>query len=142
MTLLDANATIAFLRAEPAGPLVREILTGPTAMSVINAAEVVDRMIRVHTQRLDELEQDFSLLERTGMRMIPVTDAIAVHAGRLRARYYDRKTCSVSMADCVAAATALREKVELATADRGLVVVMMGEGGEVLALPDSNGVMP
>lgn len=142
MTALDAYAVIAYLRAEPAGPAVRQLLAEPTAVSVLNAAESVDRMIRLHGRSAEDVRQDLAVLERAGLRMVPLTDDLAIQAGLLRARHYDRKSCEVSMADCVAVATALSEQLSLATADPALLAVMRAEGGEVYELPDSQGARP
>lgn len=141
MIALDAYAIIAYFHAEPAGPQVRELLSEPTVMSVLNVAESVDRLVR-HGRSPDDVQRDFTVLERAGLRLAPLTDETAIQAGLLRARHYHRRTNDVSMADCVAAATALREKVPLATADPALVAVMRAEGGDVHVLPDSRGSMP
>lgn len=142
MTVLDAQAVMAYLRAEPAGPAVKQLLSRPTAMSVLNAGEVTDQLVRRDGERPDDVEQDFSVLERAGMRLVPLTEELAFRAGQLRAQYYQSRKRELSMADCVAAATALGEKLPLATSDPALVAVMRAEGGDVHALPDSKGVIP
>ena len=142
MTALDAYTVVAYLCDEPAADAVEPIITQPTVVSALNLAEVVDRLMRIHNWEPDDLYSTLAILERAGMRVLPVTVDLAVDAGLLRARYYHRRTSDVSMADCVAAATALREKVPLATSDPALVAVMQAEGGEVHALPDSKGSMP
>lgn len=142
MTALDAYTVVAYLCNEPAADAVEPIITRPSVVSALNLAEVADRLMRVHDWDPDALYSTFAIMEHAGMRVLPVTDDLAIDAGLLRARHYHATRCAVSMADCVAAATALREKVPLATSDPALVAMMRAEGGEVLPLPDSRGSMP
>jgi hypothetical protein len=60
-------------------------------------------------------------------------------AAELRSRYYHRDTRPVSLADCCAAAHALDRGSRLATSDAHLLEVMISEGGDVIALPNSFG---
>jgi predicted nucleic acid-binding protein len=76
------------------------------------------------------------------MRLAEVSAEIGVAAGRLRARHYHRERMAVSLADCVAAATALSEELPLATADPPLADLVRAEGGAVHALPDTAGRVP
>ena len=47
--VLDASAAIAFLRGEPTGPSVAQLLREHRArMCTVNAAETVDVLVRVH----------------------------------------------------------------------------------------------
>lgn len=142
MTALDAYTVVAYLCDEPAADAIEPIITRPSVVSALNLAEVVDRLMRIHAWEPDDLYSTLAIMERAGMRVLPVTDDLAIEAGLLRARHSHGSRCAVSMADCVAAATALREKVPLATSDPALVAVMRAEGGEVLPLPDSKGSMP
>ncbi|MGH3922616.1 MAG: hypothetical protein ACRDTT_07070, partial [Pseudonocardiaceae bacterium] len=66
----------------------------------------------------------------------------ATLAGRLRARHYHRERCAVSLADCVAAATAIMRDRPLATADPALAELLRAEQGKIISLPDSNGRRP
>jgi predicted nucleic acid-binding protein len=63
-------------------------------------------------------------------------------AGRLRARHYHRNAMAVSLADCIAAATALSLDRPLATADPALAALVRAEGGQVRGLVDSKGRLP
>ena len=139
VTVLDAFAVLAYLKDEPAADAIEPLVTRPSVMSALNAAEVVDRLVRLAGYSAEDVGSALTVMERGGLRIMPLTDELGLQAGRLRARYYDRKTRAVSMADCVAAATALSEKLPLATADPALVAVMRAEGGEVHELPDSRG---
>jgi hypothetical protein len=58
------------------------------------------------------------------------------------ASHYQHSTCAVSMADCVAAVTALRLDLPLATSDPALATVVRAEAGSVVGLVDSRGRRP
>jgi len=142
VTVLDAFAVIAFLRDEPAAKEVTELLRGATVLSAVNATEVVDQLVRVYGRNADDVHADLALLEHVGLRSTPVTAEIGLAAGRLRARHYQRQAMAVSLADCVAAATALSFDRPLATADPALATLTRREGGQVHGLPDTAGRLP
>lgn len=48
---------------------------------------------------------------------------------------------AVSLADCIAAATALSEQAPLATSDPALAATLRAAGGDVTALPDTEGAL-
>ena len=137
--ILDASAVLAWLMAEPAAPQVRRLIRGSeeTTLTVLGVAEVLDRLVR----RTGLSERNaMSNLERLDLAEPPVLDTtLATSAGLLRARYYQRRTRSLSLADCVAAETARRLGASLATADGPLLDTCTDEGIEVIALPDSEG---
>lgn len=62
------------------------------------------------------------------------TVGVNVHEGR--------EPVAVSLADCVAAATALSTGRSLATADPPLANLLRAEGGKIHALPDTTGRLP
>jgi PIN domain nuclease of toxin-antitoxin system len=142
VTVLDAYAVLAYLRDEPAAAEVEHLLRGPSLLSAVNAAEVVDQLVRVYRRDADDAHTDLALLSYAGMVVEPVSAQVGLHAGRLRARHYHRDERPVSLADCVAAATALAQRRPLATADAALAGVVRAERGELLALPDSRGSRP
>ncbi len=139
MIILDASAVLAWILAEPAAPQVRRLIRGSegAALTLLGVAEVLDRLVR----RTSLSERDATLsLEQLPLAEPPVLDAtLATSAGLLRARYYQRRTRSLSLADCVAAETARRHGASLATADGPLLDTCTDEGIEVIALPDSEG---
>jgi PIN domain nuclease of toxin-antitoxin system len=139
MTVLDAYAVIAYLRDEPAADEVARLLAQPTVLASVNAAEVMDQMVRVWRHDPDHVEVTLAMLTRAGLVIRPAGPEIAIRAGLLRARHYDPKTCSVSMADCIAAATALDSTSALATSDPHLAQLMGAEDGLVHRLPDGRG---
>lgn len=142
MTVLDAYAVISFLRGEASADEVASLLRQPSVLASVNAAEVVDQLVRVWGHDGDDVEGDLALLSDAGMRVEPLDAEGALAAGRLRARSYRRQDCAVSMADCVAAAIALRLGRPLATSDPALAAVVRSEGGDVTGLPDSRGHRP
>jgi PIN domain nuclease of toxin-antitoxin system len=142
MTVLDAYAIIAYLRAEPSSAEVASLLRGPTQLTAVNAAEVCDQMARVFGSDPDAVEGDLALLGHAGMALVPVSPEMAIEAGRIRARRYHREHAAVSLADCIAAAAALTARQPLATADPALASVVRAEGGDIHPLPDTEGRRP
>jgi PIN domain nuclease of toxin-antitoxin system len=142
VTVLDAYAVIAYLRGEPSAGEVAELLHGPTILTSVNAAEVLDQMVRVFGSDPDAVEADLALLSHAGMTVHAVTDELGMEAGRIRARRYHRDRAAISLADCVAASAALAARQPLATADPALAAVLRAEGGDVHPLPDSKGNRP
>jgi len=142
MTVLDAYAVLAYLRDETAAELVTELLHSATVLSAVNATEVIDQLVRVYGRDPDDVHADLALLSHAGMQLCPVSVDVGVHAGRLRARHYHRGRMAVSLADCVAAATALSSGLPLATSDPALAAVIRAEAGELHALPARAGRLP
>lgn len=142
MTLLDAYAVLAYLRDERAAEAVGELLVEPTVLTVVNAAEVMDQLVRVYGRDADDVHADVSMLAYTGVRIAEVSVEVGLLAGRLRARHYHRERAPVSLADCVAAAAALSEGFPLATSDPPLAGLIRAEAGELYPLPDTNGRLP
>jgi len=99
-------------------------------------------MARVFGQPPDEVRAALELLDAGGLGTIPVDGDIGVEAGRLHARFYDRRTSPLSMADCVALATAMSLGEPLATSDPPLAAAAGAVGVEVLSLPDARGQLP
>lgn len=142
MTVLDAYAVIAYLRGESCADEVATLLRAPTRLAAANAGEVVDQLVRIFQRDPDDVHGDLALLAQDGMVIEPVTADLAFAAGRLRARHYHRERCSVSLADCIAAALALTQGQPVATSDPALAFMVRAEGGLVHGLPDSSGEVP
>lgn len=142
MTVLDAYAVLAYLRDEAAAESVGDLLRAPTTLSAVNATEVIDQLVRVYGRDPDDVHADLVLLSHIGMQVAAVSAEIGTLAGRLRARHYHRERMPVSLADCVAAATALSTGRPLATADAPLASLIRAEEGKVHALPDTTGRLP
>jgi len=142
MTVLDAYALLAYLRDETGAEPVAELLRSPAVLPVVNAAEVIDQLVRVYDRDPDDVHGDLAVLSHAGMHLSAVSTEIGMLAGRLRARHYHRERMAVSLADCVAAATALSAGRPLATADPALAALIRAEAGSLHALPDSAGRLP
>jgi len=142
VVVLDAYAVIAFLRDEAPAAEVAELLAAPTTMCSVNAAEVVDYLIRRAGLSGDDAAISMRLLEQTGMTTLPADEHTAFLAGEIRARRYERGSADVSLTDCFAVAACLEQQALLATADHALASVARSEGVDVIALPDSRGARP
>ncbi|MDE3202971.1 MAG: PIN domain-containing protein [Acidobacteriota bacterium] len=138
MTILDAYAVIAFLKAEPAAAEVRPLLDRAEAnLTAVGVAEVLDHLVR-----LAGAEEEVAALDLAQLGLLDgvVVDAdLGLAAGRLRARRYHRSRCSVSMADCIAAEAARREATGLATTDPHLLDLCHLEGISAIVLTPSDG---
>lgn len=142
LTVLDAQAVVAALVGEPAAREVEAFLRDPTSparISATNLGEVVDILIRLHGIRNDAVIEKIQWLSIGGLVVDDVDDRIGLLAGGIRARSYHRSAIRVSLADCVALATALVHGERLATADAHLLRAAVAEGCAVAALPDSKG---
>jgi PIN domain nuclease of toxin-antitoxin system len=145
MVVLDAFAIIAALVGEPAARDVEAELRRPNAeprISAVNAAEVVDYMVRVAGVTEQAVDASLELLAAGGLVVAPVDEQIARLAGRLRAHHYSRRAQAVSLADCMALATSKSLNASLATADPALATIARTEGVPLVALPDSRGRKP
>ncbi len=142
MSVLDAFAVLAYLRGEPAMDAVRTLISSPSVLTSVNAAEVVDRLVRAYGWDVDVVSGDLALLRVAGMETAPVDSSTGLLAGELRAKHYHRTRCAVSLADCVAAAAALTSSLPLATSDVPLATLVRAEGGRVHPLPDVRGRAP
>jgi len=138
LTVLDADAVIAYLRAEPAAAEVRALLKSTeVALTAVGVAEVLDHLIRIVGANEEDAALDLAQLDL--LDAIPVTAALGADAGRLRVRHYHRTRCPVSMADCVAAEAARSRAEPLATSDPDLLTVCHLEDIGRVVLPGSEG---
>lgn len=112
------------------------------SVSAINLAEVVDVMARIYGRTPAETLDALALLESGGLRVAPVDADIGLDAGALHAQHYDRRTSALSMADCVALATARMLQEPLATSDPALAAAARASGVVVVVLPDRRGRRP
>ncbi|MBI4884772.1 MAG: PIN domain-containing protein [Actinobacteria bacterium] len=136
--MLDASCLVGLLRGEPGQADVIAALTHECAMNVLNRAEVINRLSR-HGAVADDVAAD---LDTLGVEFIALEVEVADKAAALRARHYHRVECPLSMADCVALATALATAATLATSDAHLAATGVGVGCEVLPVANSSGIYP
>lgn len=136
--VLDAYAVLALLKGEPAAEQLRDLLaSGDCQVSSVGVAEVVDHLIR-----LVGVSEEHAVLDLAQLGLAdapPLTSDTAQRAGMLRARHYHRRSCPVSLADCVLASVAQSLEAPVATADPHLLKVCTREGIAVVVLPDSSG---
>jgi predicted nucleic acid-binding protein len=138
LTVLDAYAVIAYLRAEPAAGEVRRLLgRGDNTFTAVGVAEVIDHLVRL--AGADEEDAALDLAQLGMLDGIPVDSDLALAAGRLRARRYHRTGCTVSMADCIAAEAARQAGTNLVTSDPHLLDLCRLEGIPTTVLTGSDG---
>jgi PIN domain nuclease of toxin-antitoxin system len=138
LTILDAYAVLAFLKAEAAADDVEHLIrAGDAALTSLGVAEVLDHLIRI--VRADEEEASLDLAQLGLDPPISLDEATAAASGRLRARHYHRVRRPVSLADCVAAEVARSLRSRLATSDPALLDLCHDENIAVIVLPGSDG---
>jgi predicted nucleic acid-binding protein len=138
LTVLDAYAVIAYLRAEPAATVVKPLLKRPgAALTTVGVAEVLDHLIRI--AGVDEEDATLDVAQLGLLDGIPVSPSLGAAAGRLRARRYHRTRCAVSLADCIAAEAARAQTEPLATSDPHLLDLCHAEEIARIVLPGSDG---
>jgi uncharacterized protein with PIN domain len=145
VTVFDAQAVIAFLVGEPAASEVERRLRDSGDRSLVCAAtiaEVVDVTTRLMAVETEPVTERLDWLAAGGLVTLVVDDAIGRRAGELRARHHDRRTRPVSLGDCLALASAMREEEALASSDPALIATARDEGVAVVPLPDSHGDLP
>lgn len=138
MTVLDAQAVVALLLGEPAAHKVATLIERrqePAVISAINVAELVDVLVRAHDRSSEDVTERVDWLVAGGLEVVPVTEEIGRSAGLLRSAEYHRVRRPLSLADCVALATALGRDEALATADRPLSEAARSRGVRVHRLP-------
>lgn len=113
-------------------------LTHRCLMSVLNRAEVIDRLSR-HGAAPDDVAAD---LDTLGITFVALDVDTADRAAGLRASHYHRSKCPVGMADWVAIATALATHSTLATSDAHLAAVCNSNGIAILPVANSVGDYP
>lgn len=139
LTLLDANALIAVICAEPAMDQVVGILRrGSVAMTTANIAEAYDKSSRraglSHAQVADVIEPLFA----GPLTPISVDVDLARRAGEIRSLHYHRKRLPLSLADSVLLA-APGPGDQIATSDSGVLTLAAKLGIETIELPRSTG---
>ena len=140
--VLDTGPIVSVLADDPAAPTVAEELNGrECAVSVVNVAEVLDVLIRVHRAAPDDATESVARYLDEVARPIQATRELAERAAVLRARHYHRRHRDVSLADCFAIAAAFPDS-EVATSDSAVVRVAEAEGLGVIRLPNPRGRRP
>ena len=144
MTFLDAYPLVALLANEPAAAEVEELLRRDRAsVATVNLCETIDVCQRVRALPAGEIRDALQPLLLVGTLVAVASgEEEAWLAADLRARFYDRKTLALSLADCLLLAHARMSGEDVATSDPAVIEVARSEGIGVVALPDSTGARP
>ena len=137
MTVLDAQAVLAYLKEEPAAVEAGRLMDQGAELTTIGVAEVIDHLIRVLGLEEDRAMIELATLDLPEARLLDAE--LMVGVGRLRARQYHRRSREVSLADCIAAEVARAAGTGLATSDPHLLDLCHEEGIATIPLPDSRG---
>lgn len=111
----------------------------PCSITAVNLGESLDVLTRVMGIPLDDVEEKLRWLVVGGLEVIAVDEAIGLEAGRLHAEHYHRTKRPLSLADCVALASASLRAEPLATSDPALLATATEVGCPTHPLPDSHG---
>jgi predicted nucleic acid-binding protein len=142
LILLDANALISVVLAEPAAfEVVGLLRSDDCGVPVPCVAEVRDQLIRRHAITEEEFWARTGPLVDVGVVGLPVDIEVARWAGDIRAEYYSRSGAALSLADCLLLASAA-EGDQIATADAAVIRVARALDVGVIPLLDSRGRRP
>jgi uncharacterized protein with PIN domain len=140
--VVDTGPIVSVMLGDPAAAEVSSALDGrECSVSVVNVAEVLDVLIRVHRAPVNDASEALDRFLADVARPIPATRPLAERAALLRARHYHRRDRDVSLADCFAIAAAMPD-AEVATSDTAIARVARAEGLGVIALPNARGRRP
>ena len=107
-------------------------------MNVLNRAEVIDQL----TRRGAASDVVGAEIDTLGISFEPLSIDTADQAALLRSRHYHRTKRPLSMADCVALATATTSGSSLATSDLHLATTCVEVGCSVVEIANSKGAYP
>lgn len=139
----DASAILSLLRGEPGAPAVEAVLgQGGGACAAVNLAEVVDVLVRKSGVAPDAVGVAAADLQSAGLRIEPCDSSLGLRAGQVRATHYHRQSLPISMADCMALATAERLGGTLVSSDQHLCELAAAVGVAVHPIANSSGVVP
>ena len=102
-------------------------------MSTVNAAEVVDVLVRVRGGEPGVVSTRVEELLSSVVEPVAPSLASATRAGELRARLFDRRVRRVSLADCFVLATA-EAGHSIVTTNGALAAIAGDEGIDVVVL--------
>ncbi len=141
--VLDAGPVVSLLLDDPAAADVAHNLKGVDSLriSVVNVAEIIDVMRRVHRVPADVAATAIDRFLDEVAQPIATTREQAARAADIRVRHYHRRDRDVSLADCFVVAVAGTGDT-VATSDRAVADVARAEGFDVIALPNQRGRRP
>lgn len=127
-TVLDSYALIAFFLDEPAaGDVERLLRDGDAAITSVNFAEVLDRLVRGQSMPRESVQSTLASLLEARVERVDVDFRLASAAALLRATHYHRTQRPLSLADCICLAAARRGD-RVATADGPMLEAAQAEG--------------
>jgi uncharacterized protein with PIN domain len=134
---------VSLLLDDPAAGEIASALreAGPLHISVVNVAEALDVIRRVHRVSAEAAVSAVGRFLDEVARSVAATREQAERAADIRARHYHRRDRDVSLADCFVIAAA-EPGDTVATSDRAVAFVARAEGLDVLALPNARGRRP
>ncbi len=139
MIVLDAYPIVALLAGESSATRVGSLLDDNPVrtLTALGLAEILDVMIRVGKADRDELLLDLATLGLLDAEA--TTPEIAIDAAGLRSFYYRKRTCEVSLADCIVVATARSLEAPVVTSDHPMLDVCHAERIGVIPIPERSG---
>jgi PIN domain nuclease of toxin-antitoxin system len=140
--VLDAYALVGYLVAEPVAAEVEQLMRDGSLINVVNVAEVVDQVSRGRGVDPTSVRTAIELLGTSGLEIELVDDDFGFAAGELRATHYHRRSCPISLTDCMAIVSGQQNELAVATSDGPLASVARQIGVAVHPLPDSQGRRP
>ena len=139
----DATALISWMSSEVGADEVHDLISERGGRcSAVNLAEVIDCLSRSGRSTPERIVATITDLKTVGFGVEPCGFTLGARAGVLRATHYSRSTQPVSLADCIALATAEHLGATLVTSDAGLVAMAVSAGVDVHPIPNSSGVRP
>lgn len=140
--LLDAYAVLALALDEDAASEVETVVrSNKVAITAANYFEATDQLVRLSGWSEHDTSERFGLLFDGPVEVKSMGADVAWRGALLRAHYYDRNDCDVSLADCVLLASAGPDD-SIATADPAVAAVARAEEIGLVPLPDSSGKRP
>lgn len=145
VTVFDSQPIVAALTGEAGTAEVEALLRAaddPPRVSALSLGEILDVLVRRRGVVAADAAERLSWLKIGGLVAVPVDEEIALLAGEIHARHFHPRQRAVSLADCVALATALSLHDRLATGDRALIEMAAEEGCAVIAIPAAHSGSP
>ena len=113
--VLDASALLALLRHEDGGERVAQELPRGAAISALNWAEVLARLVDLGGDPVEITARALPAAAAAAVEVVPFDDAGARETARLRAK---TRSLGLSLADRAALALAKSRGIPVLTADR------------------------
>ena len=110
-------------------------------MAAANLFEASERLMRLYGWTPTDTSERLGQLVGKHIRVVALDEGIAWRGAVIRARHYRRRTCELSLADCVLLASAEPDD-SVATSDPAVAAVARAEEIGLIALPDSSGRRP